>query len=94
MTPEKKKWKNSLSMWIKNVGILLERHTVRDRLCEARLILIGDLTDRVEVVEDFIEQEKTYRKAVIFLLVSLGGLVTWGLNLIPKAISLVTGGGS
>jgi hypothetical protein len=74
----------------KNVGILLERHNVRDRLCEERRALIDDLNDRVEVVEDYVVQDKIYRKAVIGLLITIGGLITWGMNLIPKAILLIT----
>ena len=88
MTPEK--MEELIINVDKNVGILLERHTVRDRLCEARLILIGDLTDRMEVVEDYMVQDKIYRKAVIGLLITIGGLITWGMNLIPKVILLIT----
>lgn len=88
MTPEKQE--ELLINVDKNVNLLLERHSVRDKLCEARLILIEDLTDRVEVVEDFIEFERTYRKVVIGLLITLGGLISWGMNLVPKAIEMFT----
>ena len=87
MTPEKQE--ELLINVDKNVNLLLERHTVRDRLCEARLIMINDLTDRVEVVEDFIDKEKNYRKLVVSLLIGLGGLITWGMNLFPKLIDLL-----
>lgn len=88
MTPEKQE--ELLINVDKNVNLLLERHSVRDKLCEARLFLIEDLTDRVEVVEDFIEFERTYRKVVIGLLITLGGLISWGMNLVPKAIEMFT----
>ena len=88
MTPEK--MEELIINVDKNVGLLLERHSVRDRLCEERRALIDDLNDRVEVVEDYVVQDKIYRKAVIGLLITIGGLITWGMNLIPKAILLIT----
>ena len=88
MTPEK--MEELIINVDKNVGLLLERHSVRDRLCEERRALIDDLNDRVEVVEDYVVQDKIYRKAVIGLLITIGGLITWGMNLIPKAIVLIS----
>ncbi|HCL78930.1 MAG TPA: hypothetical protein DIC53_03060 [Synergistaceae bacterium] len=87
MTPEKQE--ELLINVDKNVNLLLERHTVRDRLCEARLIMINDLTNRVDVVEDFIDKEKNYRKLVVSLLIGLGALITWGMNLFPKLTDLL-----
>ena len=86
MTPEKQE--ELLINLNANVEILLERHTVREKVCDIRLRMIDDLNDRVDVVEDFIEYEKTYRRVVIGLLIGLGGLISWGMNLIPKAITL------
>lgn len=89
MTPEKQ-----VDLLIKlnaNVEILLDRHTVREKMCDVRLRMIEDLGERVDIVEDFMDREILYRKWVIGLLVSISGLITWGMNLVPKAIEIFTG---
>ena len=88
MTPEK--MEELLINVDKNVGLLLERYTVRERTCEARLHMIQHLENRVEIVEAFVGRETLYRRWVIGLLITIGGLITWGMNLIPKAILLIT----
>ena len=88
MTPEKQ-----VDLLIKlnaNVEILLDRHTVREKMCDVRLRMIEDLGERVDIVEDFMDREILYRKWVIGLLVGISGLITWGMNLVPKAIEIFT----
>lgn len=85
MTPEKQV--DLLIELNANVKLLLDRHTVREKMCDIRLHMIEDLGERVDVVEDFIELEKSYRKLIISLLVAIGGLISWGFNIWPKLAS-------
>lgn len=80
----------------KKVSTLLERSDNQKTMCQERREELDDHETRLKIVEDFIKQEKVFRKIIIGMFLTLSALITWGLDVLSKVGVLlvrIKGGG-